>query len=61
MIHDFLRVIWDDEKRKYFVHRLDIPGDEWQEITFGAALQLAQDTYRYQMDFVNQRDGTHLP
>ena len=54
MIYDYIKVVYDDDKRKYYVVRKDCPGEELHEITFGAVLDLNHNLQRYQQDYYNE-------
>ena len=58
---EFALITYDFERRVYEVHRPDMPGVEWQEISFGAACDLGKQLYRYVQDFYNEKNGTNLP
>ena len=55
MMRDFARVVYEDEERKYYVYRPDCPGDEYHEITLGAAVDLGRQLQRYQSDAWNEK------
>ncbi len=53
-LKEFAKVLFDDDDNRYFVYADDCPGNELQEITLGAAIDLQKQLMRYRLDFIKE-------